>query len=110
MQYAGTSNMHYMYSITACQVIYREPAESVYIHMLSRSIKVCMHTLIAYCMSSLVYLSQVTYDAKQADPHHAKMGKLVVTSQHSVRSAGTSRRQTPPPISWVYYLKGLVSS
>ena len=41
----------------------------------------------------------VMYDAKQADPHVAKMGKLVVTSQQSSKSVGG--------ISWIYYLKGV---
>lgn len=40
----------------------------------------------------------VSYDAKQADPHVAKMGKLVVSSPKSA-SSGSS-------VSWTYYLKG----
>ena len=43
----------------------------------------------------------VSYDAKQADPSVTKMGKLVVTSQHSARAG------THGGISWVYYLRGI---
>lgn len=44
----------------------------------------------------------VSYDAKQADPNLAKMGKLTVTSQHSARSGGSRGS-----ISWIYYLRGV---
>ena len=64
----------------------------------------CVHT---HLQGFVVPTAQVTYDAKQADPRHTKTGKLVVTSQHS--SGSSSRGQTPPPISWVYYLKGVAS-
>lgn len=51
---------------------------------------------------------QVTYDAKQAEPNQTKTGKLVVTGQHSARTTAL-QGQTPPPYSWVYYLKGIAA-
>ena len=52
-----------------------------------------------------LYNIQVSYDAKQADPGVTKMGKLMVTSQHSAKAAGVHGS-----ISWIYYLKGIAHS
>ena len=57
-----------------------------------------------YLKPRKTYNILVSYDAKQADPTVTKVGKLVVTSQHSARPG------TPGGISWVYYLKGIAQS
>lgn len=57
-----------------------------------------------YLKPRKTYNILVSYDAKQADPTVTKVGKLIVTSQHSARPG------TPGGISWVYYLKGIAQS